>query len=535
MKNRPSRPWQNCRAAESGTLLWVLAPALATVLLVHFTTTLGHSGILDPELIAGSRIADRSPASTGSMMVFLKVTIVALVFLHMTLLVLIRPDGWSRLSDDLSLNRLASNTLIIFSFFQLSFIQAGFFFSDDALRHIVDGYHLLHGGDVYSVSARLLGPVAGFLPNHPESATIYLPITQLQTILGTLISERYGFIIVYHLTIIGCSWWIHTLLKPHERPLFLLLLLSPIFLITSSSRHADVQGLLLILLLLLLLRAGVQSIYQTGKRVALRFRSMVFLAAGLVAGSLPGLKPEGILWSLAAFLFVLFIPDPLGGERSGQRALSRRERTFFFLLGVAGVLLVQLSISLIYMFPTPESRAGFLKTGGIYLNLFFAYNPFVFWRMNGNSVSPYPYIRDHRNDLIALVATIMVLILLRLNTAGESPGERSSVRTRMYEYGKWILAISTITAVMIRGAWHPWYFLWILPALHLLERTRMAIIGLQILPLFYLAVVDLRFRGEWRYQETYSFLIIFLGGWLLLTEYAQNTMLRIWERIRSRF
>lgn len=522
--------------SKSIALLWLLPPVLATTLLIHFTTTLGVDGVLDPELVGGSKISWTLPFTPFAAAELLKVSIVLLTLWHMILLIFFRPENLQRRSSDSLPKRITWFPVIVFSIIQLTFILAGFFFSDDSLRHIVDGYHLFQGKDVYSISARILGPVAGFFPNHPDSATIYLPVTQLQAILGAPVSERYGFIIIYHLILIACVLAIYRLLKSPERVYFLLVLFSPLFLITSSSRHADVQGLLLVLLMLVLLREGKRPLIHSEARRSVRMRQSLSLLSGLVAGFLPGLKPDGLIWLSAAFLFLMLDYGTQKEKSSGQRELSfPGDRWLFFSLGVLTSFLLQIAISLVFLFPSLESLKGFQRTGEAYLNLFFAYNPFVFWRMNGESGSPHLLIQDHRHDFIALGAALMAFKLLRAKTVGGSGGARASVPEGVYPYGQQILIILTATAVAARGAWHPWYFLWVLPALYLMGGLRITLILLNLLPLFYLAVVDLRFRGDWSYQETYSFLILFAGGWLLLTKYPQNTMLQIWGRIRSRF
>ena len=393
---------------------------------------------------------------------------------------------------------------------QALFIFAPFYFSDDSVRHIFDGVYLLRGVDVYTVPPIKLGALHGLMPNHPHLPTVYLPVTQAQAMLGALVSERYGFLLVYHLLCALMIAGIFHSANRDERKVFAGLVFSPFFLIASASRHADAQGLLLVLLCLLYMRASF------------RFRRAAF-ALGFLAALLPGLKPEGAIWC-AGLAMLMFFRTP--GEV--------RFRTWSACLaGVAFAVLLQAMFARIFMFPTWASLEGFRSTAVFFSNWFTAYNPIIALR-SGLQPSLELVIREYRSTALLVLAGILTVFFIRIAwKARRNGGGIPAWWASMGDSAPVMLLILLAGVIMSRAVWNPWYFLWCLPALFLVGRLRIAAGLLVILPLFYLPVIQLRAAGNWDFSTFipfYFFATIALLLWILLTGMGPDPLIRrIWH------
>ena len=219
-----------------------------------------------------------------------------------------------------------------------------FYLVDDMIRHIHDGYYLLQGVDVYSIAPEKLPSILGQKPNHPHLATIYLPFTQMQAMLGATFSVSYGFRIIYISICVFLLWGIYKLTLAKDITFYLYIFFSPAFLILLCSHHADVQGFLLASFIGLWIK---RSYYQQElaqqkparikphknyRRVGAKskhclltftkafcndwgvanylqskgydFTSFAIFSIGFLAALLPGLKPEGAWWLLCFTLAV---------------------------------------------------------------------------------------------------------------------------------------------------------------------------------------------------------------------------------------
>lgn len=164
---------------------------------------------------------------------------------------------------------------------QLSLAFAGFYFSDDALRHIHEGAAIGRGIDVYALTPRSWMPgVPGVAVNweHSHIGSVYFPFTQLLSVLGFFVSPANGYILLFHL--------ITALLSAYAlRGRAAAIVLSPAFVFFSAGRHEDLPGVLAFLCVLLLRK----------KRPVL---------AGMLTGTLCFIKPDGILLALFLALYV---------------------------------------------------------------------------------------------------------------------------------------------------------------------------------------------------------------------------------------
>ncbi len=374
---------------------------------------------------------------------------------------------------------------------QLLFVFTGVYFSDDSVRHVYDGHQLLAGRDVYAEPPAMLGRIGGLLPNHPELPTIYLPFTQMQAVLGALLSPvafpDLGFPLVYHLCLacgIAVAAWF---LPPRARRLLILLALSPYFLFASSSRHADAQGFLLVVLSLALVRSR-----SPGRD----------FAAGFAAGLLPGLKPLGVVW-------MLFL--------AADVALRRRavERQWF--LGMGAALLLVCCVG-VWLWSSPRSLAGFLETGRHFADWFVAYNPFVLLKLAWTEAEQRATIVEFRREMLTLLVVGLCLMPLFATARMRSPRLLAVPGRRLLRrLAREILVWTLLLGVLWAAVWHPWYFLWWIPALALSGRWKAVSFLPGLLVLFYLPVASLRFDGRWDYGLFVFAIFCYVPAWFWLT------------------
>ena len=370
---------------------------------------------------------------------------------------------------------------------QIGFVFAGVYFSDDSVRHMYDGFQLLRGQAIYVDPPAVLGRVEGMLPNHPELASIYLPFTQLQATLGAAMHARLGFPIVYHLLLAillsVCFWE----LPSRGRRLLVVLALSPFFLIVSASRHADVQGMTLAIL----------SMALAEKRK--RGRD---LAAGVAASLLAGLKPIGSVW--ACFLLVDLIL---------RRGRLPRAWLCGAVLGTLGLV----GFAVGWLWKDTRSLAAFLDTARFFADWFIAYNPFVILRAAISDGDQRGIIVAFRREILTLLfggfLFMPLLTTARMVGSITFPGGPRLIRRVLREGLVWVLVMGVLAA----GVWHPWYFLWWIPALWLSGRFRAAAFLPGLLVLFYIPVAALRLTGRWEYDLFVFSLFFYVPAWFWLT------------------
>ncbi|MEQ9365746.1 MAG: hypothetical protein RIF32_15990 [Leptospirales bacterium] len=429
--------------------------------------------------------------------VFVASWLVALHLAWLLSLVLIRRSarGLSRSSGELRsfLERRPATWIVVCGAALVlgGFVFAPVYFSDDSVRHIHDGYYLLQGVDVYTIPPKSLPPVLARLPNHPDLGTIYLPFTQLQAVAGAAVHAKYGFLAIYYavcLILIGVAW--SRLRSGRERGIAALCLASPVFLIPLSARHADVQGLLLVCAALMLLRdAGA---FHSDSR---SFAPGCAAWAGALLTLAAGLKPEGALWMGAVGSYLL--ASAWFGRVAWKTVLA-------FASGCAVVGSAQSIFAWRVLFPTAESWNSFMRTVALFTQWFAAYNPILDLRESLHPGSPRPALLSAYRREVMLLATLWALLpmagVLRSTGLAFLPGR---------------LLIAVLAASIVsKGVWHPWYFLWILPALALTGRGRGAFFVAGALPLFYLPVVFLRATGEWWMPVFYAALGVYFLLWI---------------------
>ena len=86
-----------------------------------------------------------------------------------------------------------------------------------------------------------------------------------------------------------------------------------------------------------------------------------------------------------------------------------------------------------------------------------------------------------------------------------------------------LLVAALGASILSKGVWHPWYFLWLIPALALSGRRRGAIFVVGALPLFYLPVVFLRATGDWWMPVFYvamGIYILLFAGYIFFENYG---------------
>ncbi len=396
-------------------------------------------------------------------------------------------------------------------------VFAPVYFSDDSIRHIHDGFYLLQGVDVYSTPPEALPPFLDRLPNHPDVGTIYLPFTQLQAYAGAALHARYGFLGVYYALCCAAIFAIwHNLDGERERVPLLLFWLSPAFLIPLSARHADVQGLLFVVLALVLLRTppsadrtrsqnadsrpvGTESVSSAPEGRRPWARILRAACAGLVLSAAAGLKPEGLIWAGTVGLYL--VARRLFG-RGSALAIGA-----FLLGGVLGAAL-QLAFARFVLFAEPEAWRSFMSTVALFTQWFAAYNPVLELReWLYPDVSRPALLAAYRREIF-LLGTLWLFLPFFRGSSFSVPLRGPAVEDLRMFVGR-LLVAALAASILSKGVWHPWYFLWLLPALWLTARRMAAVFLGGALPLFYLPVVYLRASGEWWMPIFYAAILIY--------------------------
>lgn len=377
------------------------------------------------------------------------------------------------------------------AFLPLFWIPSGFYFSDDALRHVQDGIHILKGVDVYAVPAGQLANPLGLTPNQPQLGSIYLPTIQFISVMGAVLNGAWGFRILFALVSVGLAFLILYHLTGRRRDAFGTFLLSPLLVVVSASRHSDVIGALCILSAMMLMR----------KRSA----GGLFLG-GFLSVMAAGAKPEGIVFGAALFASLLI------GARSFRSS-------FWFIAGALPACLGLGVFSRVYLFPTAASLAGFRGALDFYVRELLAYHPIGLlrhaWGWSVEAVN----VRIREEGAGVLIGLLAGL-----------PG--LWIATRPYRTMKTIrrLARSLVRPMLLgiligmfamRPVWHPWHFLWVLLALAWVRQFRLAFLAAPILFLMYTAVPVYRAGGPWSDGLFWLFSAVFGAAgafWFWLTK-----------------
>lgn len=242
----------------------------------------------------------------------------------------------------------------------------GYSFSDDAVRHELDGAYIAAGLPLYCLSPDELGlpghtlmpddgggPMAlqlpDRMPNHPHLATIYLPGTQLLAFLGALgpgyraifaVSACILMLSILVLLTPGTGWRGRGMAFTAYPPLFhslMTLFGHPFWLILYFSGHSDVTAILLCLLALaLVMRYPAGSGPLPGaveKRSRFEGKGHLFGTRWPGRARVGGIGLAGVLWALACsmkpeaiLVGLILLPVLLDGCRVGSSILLQESR-----------------------------------------------------------------------------------------------------------------------------------------------------------------------------------------------------------------
>ncbi len=425
------------------------------------------------------------------------------------------------------------------SFFYLSFlffslIFTSFYFSDDALRHIHDGYYLLSNIDVYKIPPMELDSIFnGKQPNHPDLGSIYFPVTQAQAVLGAFISKKYGFRFIYILFCLCLLCFIYSFSNKRLLSLWQEICLTPWFLIFIASHHTDLQGFLLLGVIGIFLRYLKTDVHS---KVYSWKASFAYCGAGFLTGLLSGLKPEGGWYTLSLTVYVCFRHFFLFRyiSKQGGKFLVK---SIFWLGGVFFAIFSQFLFAYSFLFPSKDSFFSFMETGHIFMNWFFAYNPILGVRifLHERSENLRPEIFSFYREQIIIVAVLFVCLLPGIFFIKRSQNYLSGLKAifvkKNISEGLFLSFFYSglLLFIGIKGTWNPWYFLWLLaPLLGVISfqtikkkngvKKKVGLYLSTILPLFYLPVIFFRSGSLWQMQIFYIAFASSLVIWLCLTK-----------------
>ncbi len=391
----------------------------------------------------------------------------------------------------LSGSRAARAFQFLPAFLPLLWIPAGFYFSDDAVRHIQDGVQILKGVDVYAVPAGRLSNPIGLTANQPQLGSIYLPTIQLLSVLGAMANGVWGFRIFYALAATALSVWVTAKLPNRHRGWFVWALMSPLWVIISASRHSDGIGALLIL-------TAVVAVRKKGK-AGLFFGGMACVAA-------IGAKPEGMVF---------------GAAIAGALLLGLRPwRDLGWFLAGALIAVVGLGFfSREFLFHSAESIQGFRGALDFYVRQLLAYHPLGLLRHSWGWSVDAVNVRIREEGAGIFIGILGALPALYIATRSR-PALRSPRRLMRLLLPPMVIGV-LLGMFAMRPVWQPWHFLWILVALGWAGRAKTARICLPILLLMYSAVPFYRAGGAWSDGLFWQFGGVFaLAGvvWFWLTK-----------------
>lgn len=346
---------------------------------------------------------------------------------------------------------------------------SGFYFSDDALRHLHEGDAILRGVDVYALPPRDWPSWTPSVPlnwEHSHIGSVYFPFTQLMSTAGAFLSQASGYIFLFH----GAAALLSSALVLLSRRPGLLsgFLLSPAFVFISAGRHEDLLGALSFLLAMQLLRR---------RPLAGRLRSGL---AGALAGTLCFIKPDGIL--LAGFVALY----------RGRRVAAGALFSAFLFLG----------FSFLFLWHGPSTVLAFLANLRLFAQGYTGYNP----------LSVYAPSLWETPGRPALILAGVAYFLQSWFRGG---------RRRLAGF-----AAILLVSVLLRGVWHPWYFVWLAGFL-LWRRSPGGLELMFALSLFYIPVADLRIGSGFHFEKFY----VALGIWLILWALDKFLTVRKFRRL----
>ncbi len=418
---------------------------------------------------------------------------------------------------------LAWLPIISLSIVFFCFIWTPFYFSDDALRHIHDGFYLQSGIDVYTIPPQDLRPVlAGKQPNHPEVPSIYLPVTQVQAMLGAALPlpSYYGFRLVYIsiCVILMCCIW--GLCPPQRRQFYLHIFLAPWFCIFLAGHHADLQGFLLLLCIGLGLKKAKFTWPNQAAilpRAIARFYLLYFFyfAMAFLAGLMVGLKPEGIWLFLCLHVWVIY-----------DCYITKKGKYLLCWLGGSFLcLLLQVAFARLFLWPNAEAFYSFLSTSRFFADWFLAYNPILELRTFFYEKDILrPEIFSLYRKQIFILGSVCFFMLAGLFLSDQRLHKLKLVRLLSLQ-GRITVYLGLVIIIMAKGVWHPWYFLWLIGvflAFHTPKKENylanqvIHFISASLL-IFYLPVIQLRAQGVWQMSNFYFAFIFLLLFWIFLT------------------
>ncbi len=323
---------------------------------------------------------------------------------------------------------------------QIALCFTGFYFSDDALRHLHDGFYLLRRVDVYVLPPGALPAVVPTPDYHRMIGSVYFPVVQMLAVAGSLFSVERGYILVYHvllalvLSVLVLQIRGRYALRYASRFLF-----SPAFVFLASGRHEDLLALSIFFLAFYLKPA----------------------AGGFLTGLLPFLKPD------AGFL-VLF---------SSRRFLPGQRRPWMrFLLAAtaSGALLVWFSLAVLIQ--SDLTISSFLANLRFFADWYAGYNPF-------SAFGPEAFVRIRPWLVLISCAAVLAAVFARAIRKGANRWPR------VFDS---LAAGGVLTGFAARGVWHPWYFCSAIASLIFLKKRSWAARIPPLLVLFYLPIADLR-------------------------------------------
>lgn len=370
-------------------------------------------------------------------------------------------------------SRREKPALIVFSvLLQGALYFAGFYFSDDALRHLHEGDAILRGIDVYALPPRAWPSWLDHVPvnwEHSHIASVYFPFTQLLSTAGAFLSPLNGYILLFHAIAAGlCSALIVLGRRPRLLPAFLL---SPAFVLISAGRHEDLIGALAFLLCMELLARAKRS------RSAWKTEIM----AGALAGTLCFIKPDGII-PCAVFLL----------------ALRRRA----FLSGAFLAAGFFIWFSAVFLWHGSGTIFAFFTNLRLFAQGYTGYNPLSVYA---------PGLWEAAGRPALILAGLFFFV------------------RGWFSGGKGLLsgiAGLLVCSVLVRGVWHPWYFVW-LSVFLLWQRRPGGLELLGVLSLFYIPVADLRAGSGFHFEKFY----VALGIWLILWALDKFLTVRKFRRL----
>jgi hypothetical protein len=337
---------------------------------------------------------------------------------------------------------------------QLILAFTGFYFSDDSLRHLHDGFYLLRGIDIYLFPPAALPVVVPTPDYHRMIGSVYFPVVQFMSMIGSLFSVSRGYVFVFH----GLCSLLFGILAMRIRgrvlSFFSRFVFSPAFVLIASGRHEDLLAAAIFFLSLTLHSRG----------------------AGFFTGLLPFIKPD------AAFLSLLTM---------------RKNAAYLLAMIVSASCLLWFSFQFLVI--SDLTLPAFLSNLRFFADLYEGYNPLSL---------PGPLFFVRIRPWIALAAFLAGLVFI-WRAASSGPSRRFV--SILAATG----AAGVLFSFALRGVWHPWYFCSAISALIFFKKRKLAQSSPPYLVLFYLPIADLRAGGGFHsggfYVAVLGLLVLHLG------------------------